>query len=222
MHKEGAAFRSHDELLRDRASRSACSTACRSTTYVDQFTFTRFEPQGTVEGHPNIKFATSIVDYIFRVLGVEYLGRMDMVQVPPQVTMAAAAQAAADEAASVEAEDEAADEKAAEAKSAESRAKGVRTSNEADEREEAPRAELANGAAPVRNGNGHGSSGHGNGAVSGHEARRASKAVNSQGFTEQLTMVMKDAPFCDTCGHLTVRNGACYKCLNCGQSVGCS
>ena len=31
-----------------------------------------------------------------------------------------------------------------------------------------------------------------------------------------------DAPFCDACGHITVRNGTCYKCLNCGNSMGCS
>jgi ribonucleoside-diphosphate reductase alpha chain len=31
-----------------------------------------------------------------------------------------------------------------------------------------------------------------------------------------------DAPTCPTCGHVTVRNGACYKCLNCGESLGCS
>jgi ribonucleoside-diphosphate reductase alpha chain len=31
-----------------------------------------------------------------------------------------------------------------------------------------------------------------------------------------------DAPTCPTCGHVTVRNGACYKCLNCGASLGCS
>jgi hypothetical protein len=40
-------------------------------SYVEQFTFTRFEPQGGVEGHPNIKLATSMIDYVFRVLGVE-------------------------------------------------------------------------------------------------------------------------------------------------------
>src|SRR5690606_26149738 len=52
-------------------------------TFVEQFTFTRFEPHGVVTGHPNIKFATSIVDYIFRVLGVEYLKRYDFAQVKP-------------------------------------------------------------------------------------------------------------------------------------------
>ncbi len=38
----------------------------------------------------------------------------------------------------------------------------------------------------------------------------------------QLGSMMGDAPFCDVCGHITVRNGACYKCLNCGNSLGCS
>ena len=33
---------------------------------------------------------------------------------------------------------------------------------------------------------------------------------------------MQDAPICDICGASTVRNGACYKCLNCGNSIGCS
>jgi len=38
----------------------------------------------------------------------------------------------------------------------------------------------------------------------------------------QLEEMMGDAPVCDGCGHITVRNGACYKCLNCGNSMGCS
>ena len=50
--------------------------------YVDAFTFTRFEPAGVVD-HPNIKMATSVVDYVFRMIGMEYLGRKDFVQVPP-------------------------------------------------------------------------------------------------------------------------------------------
>ena len=42
------------------------------------------------------------------------------------------------------------------------------------------------------------------------------------GLNEQLSQMMGDAPFCDICGHITVRNGSCYKCLNCGNSLGCS
>jgi len=39
---------------------------------------------------------------------------------------------------------------------------------------------------------------------------------------EVLSDMMGDAPACDDCGHITVRNGSCYKCLNCGNSLGCS
>ena len=48
--------------------------------FVDKFVFTRFEPSGMVD-HPNIKSATSMVDYVFRLLGYEYLGRTDLVHV---------------------------------------------------------------------------------------------------------------------------------------------
>lgn len=51
--------------------------------YVNSLTFTRFEPSGIVD-HPNIKMATSVIDYVFRLLGMEYLGRTDFVQVPPR------------------------------------------------------------------------------------------------------------------------------------------
>ena len=39
---------------------------------------------------------------------------------------------------------------------------------------------------------------------------------------QQMRLMMGDAPFCDVCGHITVRNGTCYKCLQCGNSMGCS
>ncbi|MGV8169471.1 MAG: vitamin B12-dependent ribonucleotide reductase, partial [Candidatus Nanoarchaeia archaeon] len=54
--------------------------------FVDSFTFTRFEPSGPVIGHPTIKNATSILDYVFRVLGYEYLGRRDFVHVKTMET----------------------------------------------------------------------------------------------------------------------------------------
>ena len=40
--------------------------------------------------------------------------------------------------------------------------------------------------------------------------------------TVQNKKLLGDAPACDNCGHITVRNGTCYKCLNCGSSMGCS
>jgi ribonucleoside-diphosphate reductase alpha chain len=47
----------------------------------------------------------------------------------------------------------------------------------------------------------------------------AAKAADPNEF---LAGLGGDAPDCDQCGHTTVRNGACYKCLNCGNSMGCS
>ena len=45
---------------------------------------------------------------------------------------------------------------------------------------------------------------------------------NPQTLSEAVAHFQKDAPLCPSCGHITVRNGACYKCLNCGESLGCS
>src|SRR4029078_8488999 len=54
-------------------------------------------------------------------------------------------------------------------------------------------------------------------------AKAAGKPMTEHGALDaQLEDMMGDAPVCDGCGHITVRNGACYKCLNCGNSMGCS
>jgi ribonucleoside-diphosphate reductase alpha chain len=46
--------------------------------FVDAFVFTRFEPAGPVTGNDSVKSATSILDYIFRELGISYLGRDEL------------------------------------------------------------------------------------------------------------------------------------------------
>ncbi len=51
--------------------------------FVDAFVFTRFEPAGEVEGNDSIQHATSILDYLFRELGVSYLGRDDLAEISP-------------------------------------------------------------------------------------------------------------------------------------------
>ena len=50
----------------------------------------------------------------------------------------------------------------------------------------------------------------------------ATPEAHGSALDAQLDAMMGDAPLCDGCGHITVRNGACYKCLNCGNSMGCS
>ena len=137
--------------------------------FVDKFVFTRFEPAGMVD-HPNIKSATSLIDYIFRVLGYEYLGRTDLVHVLDA------------------------------------------PGNTGEEEEEDT-------------------------AVSRPQARvntpaqTTSRAAKTQavgafqqesGTQDYMKSMQSDAPACNTCGHITVRSGTCYKCLNCGSSMGCS
>jgi ribonucleoside-diphosphate reductase alpha chain len=54
------------------------------------------------------------------------------------------------------------------------------------------------------------------------EAPAAQHRAGESPLDAHLDAMMGDAPVCDVCGHITVRNGACYKCLNCGNSMGCS
>ncbi len=150
--------------------------------FVDKFAFTRFEPAGFVE-HPNIKSTTSIVDFIFRVLGYEYLGRTDLVHVldKPEVL-----NSGTDDWDDVPSGLEYA--KAPELSS-------VRIVGSS-----------ANGAQPVK-------TKHANTV----KAESGFDAVNAAAKSMQ-----SDAPACNVCGHITVRSGTCYKCLNCGNSMGCS
>ncbi len=46
--------------------------------FVDAFTMTRFGPSGAVEGDPAVGRASSVLDYVFRHLAANYLGRHDI------------------------------------------------------------------------------------------------------------------------------------------------
>jgi ribonucleoside-diphosphate reductase alpha chain len=83
MHKEGAAFRS---LLNSFAISISLGLqyGVPLDEFVDAFTFTRFEPNGMVAGHDNIKMSTSVIDFIFRDLAFSYLNRTDLVQIKPK------------------------------------------------------------------------------------------------------------------------------------------
>ncbi|MDC3241904.1 vitamin B12-dependent ribonucleotide reductase [Acidimicrobiia bacterium] len=146
--------------------------------FVDTFTFQTFEPRGMVEGHENIKMSNSIIDYVFRALGLEYLDRTDIVQVPPKDT-------AVKETEPVE--------------MVEKKTKSVAKT------ETAPVAKTET--APVKQA----------------ETAPVEQAENSVATVQEvLGDMMGDAPACNECGHITIRNGSCYKCLNCGNSLGCS
>jgi ribonucleoside-diphosphate reductase alpha chain len=82
MHREGAAFRSLMNCFAIAIS-LGLQYGVPLEEFVEAFVFTRFEPNGTVMGHDNIKMSTSVIDYVFRELALSYLGRTDLVQVKP-------------------------------------------------------------------------------------------------------------------------------------------
>ena len=78
------------------------------------------------------------------------------------------------------------------------------------------------------NGNGNGNGGNGHTTTTVSVVRVAAAAVDAEPASDGSvlsaanSLLMGDAPPCDTCGSITVRNGTCYKCMNCGNSMGCS
>ena len=144
--------------------------------FVEKFVFTKFEPAGMVD-HPNIKTTTSLVDFVFRALAYEYLGRTDLVHVidKPEISNI-----------------ENSEETSAIGKPALS---NVRVTGNI-----APLQKVQKASVPA--------------AV---KSESGLDAVNAAAKSMQ-----SDAPSCNVCGHITVRSGTCYKCLNCGNSMGCS
>lgn len=80
MYKEGASFKGLMNCFAVLASK-ALQYGMPLEELVESFTFTRFEPAGPVQGHESIKTSTSILDYVFRSIGYDYLNRTDFVHV---------------------------------------------------------------------------------------------------------------------------------------------
>jgi ribonucleoside-diphosphate reductase alpha chain len=137
--------------------------------------------------HPNIKSTTSIVDFIFRSMAYEYLGRTDLVHVLDKPEVMNTGTAEWDQPVTPVAETEKKTPELSE----------VRVTAKPSVSTGGP----ALSARPNRNMN----------------AENGLSAVNAAAKSMQ-----SDAPACNTCGHITIRSGTCYKCLNCGNSMGCS
>ena len=170
--------------------------------FVDTFTFQTFEPRGMVEGHENIKMSNSIIDYVFRALGLEYLNRTDIVQNPPQdsldeenvtstpiqnATPPPIEEQVTESPAQVE---EVEPTKTSQINETQAEAQEVQFITKVEEKETFENTDTA------------------------------SNSVTT--VQEVLGDMMGDAPACPDCGHITIRNGSCYKCLNCGNSLGWS
>ena len=178
MYKEGSAFSSMLNMFAINVS-MGLQYGVPLEKYVENFTFTRFEPSGMTD-HPNIKMCTSVIDFVFRVLGMEYLGRMDFVQVPTQGIQKNKFENLAKLA----------------------RAGVLQETIDFDQ----PQSSFAAA----------------DSAVGETQATLPNIGTPKDSMSQSLGKMMGDAPACPTCGHITVRNGSCYKCLNCGDSLGCS
>jgi ribonucleoside-diphosphate reductase alpha chain len=155
--------------------------------FVEKFVFTRFEPAGMVE-HPNIKSTTSIVDFIFRAMAYEYLGRTDLVHVLDKPEVLNTGHDDWDEIpTSLEYE--------------------KKTPELSDIRIVAATPKQTDSQQPKT-----------------HRAASATKPESNtlDAVNAAAKSMQSDAPACNVCGHITIRSGTCYKCLNCGNSLGCS
>ena len=239
MHREGAAFRSLMNCFAIAVS-LGLQYGVPLEEFVEAFVFTRFEPNGSVQGHENIKMSTSVIDYIFRELALSYLGRTDLVQVKPEDlrgdTIGKPSQSPAFEDEKVESNDfkgqvpgRAHDDHTA---------AGFRPNAGQDELpfDNSPNAvgsptweiEQKQKSAPAQ---------YEERVVSGHganvkvlmesEVRQVPKVANSTAVVaekiRQARLKGYEGDPCTNCGAFTmVRNGVCLKCDSCGETSGCS
>jgi len=83
MHREGAAFRSVMNCFAIAVS-LGLQYGVPLEDFLDAFVFTKFEPSGPVGGHDHIKFADSVIDFVFREIGLTYLARTQYAHVKPE------------------------------------------------------------------------------------------------------------------------------------------
>lgn len=181
LHKEGATLRSLMNCFSIAVS-LGLQYGVPLEEYVDKFTFTRFEPAGMVTGHDNIKSATSIIDYMFRMLGFEYLGREDFIQVP---------------------------------------ATDVQRQNLAVNQKHQTAPNAFQNLVPVAPITVPAPIGFMKPVVENTNTPEPTASVNVD-QTQAYLKSFGDSPACPSCGSLTIRSGACYKCMNCGTQTGCS
>lgn len=185
LHKEGATLRSLMNCFSIAVS-LGLQYGVPLEEYVDKFTFTRFEPAGMVSGHDNIKNATSIIDYMFRMLGFEYLGREDFIQVAPT--------------------------EAQRLNLAVNKPHQLITPKPVNVPEVNPLHNEAIAPAPI-------------GFMKPQAVVESNAPLAESSPVDQTQAYLKsfgDSPACPSCGSLTIRSGACYKCMNCGTQTGCS
>jgi ribonucleoside-diphosphate reductase alpha chain len=185
---------------------------------VKKFSHQRFDPHGMTDNR-DIPMAKSIVDYIFRWLGLQFLGEEYRSKHLPKRN--------APKNAGTETNNKAI---APEAVKDDAPSEPGRVGKALDKEVPRPADALidVDGFTPVARSDGDATDGASTSTVVkkslrlsvGSSPQRAAAA--SERIDRQFEHFQEDAPACDVCGSLTVRNGNCYKCFNCGSSLGCS
>jgi ribonucleoside-diphosphate reductase alpha chain len=208
MHKEGAAFRSMTNCFAIAVS-LGLQHGVPLEEFVDAFVFTRFEPNGVVQGNPYIKMATSIIDYIFRELAVSYLGRNDLAHVNVEDLRGDVLHKDRDLEPEFESE-EIITERMVEPEPPATR--------------EPPKSSPPSAVATPRSGHlrpqmtENGGNGHKTAMV-----RVAAPTGTREDKIRMARLKGYEGDPCSECGQLTlIRSGACCKCDSCGASSGCS
>ncbi len=184
-------------------------------TLVDKFRHARFEPSGMTSNR-DIPFAKSLIDYIFCWLGCQFIPGYAEENTPNRGASAGSAENKNTTTAKklVEKTKDLA-QKIAEAKVLK---QDVKKSPAPEPMVKQVSAESKNRFAGLANRIG---------VLVGSNATDESGELQSEvkalaQFNAQFAHFPDDAPACDICGSITVRNGTCYKCYNCGNSMGCS
>jgi ribonucleoside-diphosphate reductase alpha chain len=172
---------------------------------VNKFSHTRFDPMGFTK-NSDIRYAKSLVDYIFRWLGCQFLPgfREANLGIPPK--KATEGDKAGD--------GETAISPVATKADGQKQGHGVTEKNKTSA--SAPSSVNENGTV---NTNGHHSK---TSLISGDKIKTIESESSEAAVSMQFSSFDLDAPSCDNCGSITVRNGNCHLCHNCGNSMGCS
>lgn len=179
-------------------------------TLVDKFRHARFEPAG-MTSNKNIPFAKSLIDYIFCWMGCEFIPGYAEKNTPNRAEGNPPENKTTTTAKTLVEKTKDLAKKIAEAKAVQAKPliKPIDIDNPA--RPEKSRfAEFADRAVAMVS------------SVVKGDADIQAEAAAIQQFNAQFEHFQDDAPACDICGSITVRNGSCYKCYNCGNSMGCS
>ncbi len=181
---------------------------------VNKFSHMRFEPMGHTT-NPDIRIAKSVVDYIFRWMGIQFLAgyREANSGILPGKSPPSS-------------DDDVDSQRSPVAKKAGGQSVGQGSTPAAASTPTRSVSEGTNGTnGSHTNGNGHGTAAKRFDADMLERAGVAMKVDASgkpSGRNDQFAKFQLDAPSCDNCGAITVRNGNCYLCHNCGNSMGCS